>query len=56
MFHKTLEEAQAGDNMAALIRGLKRDSVRRDMVSNYYFFFLGGRGMESMILLKQNVD
>jgi len=31
MFHKTLEEAQAGDNMAALIRGLKRDSVRRGM-------------------------
>jgi len=31
MFHKTLEEGLAGDNMAALIRGLKRDSVRRGM-------------------------
>ncbi|KAA0203997.1 hypothetical protein HAZT_HAZT007791 [Hyalella azteca] len=32
MFHKTLDEAQAGDTMAALIRGLKRDQVRRGMV------------------------
>lgn len=32
MFHKTLDEAQAGDTMAALVRGLKRDQVRRGMV------------------------
>ncbi|KAF2359476.1 Transcription factor GTP-binding domain [Trinorchestia longiramus] len=32
MFHQTLDEAQAGDTMAALIRGLKRDQVRRGMV------------------------
>ncbi len=32
MFHKTLEEANAGDQMGVLIRGLKRDDVRRGMV------------------------
>lgn len=32
MFHKTLEEAQAGDSIGALLRGLKRDDVRRGMV------------------------
>ncbi|XP_003699350.1 elongation factor Tu, mitochondrial [Megachile rotundata] len=32
MFHKILEEAQAGDQMGALLRGLKRDDVRRGMV------------------------
>lgn len=31
MFHKTLEEATAGDQMGILIRGLKRDDVRRGM-------------------------
>uniref|UniRef100_A0A2P2HZZ7 Elongation factor Tu, mitochondrial n=1 Tax=Hirondellea gigas TaxID=1518452 RepID=A0A2P2HZZ7_9CRUS len=31
MFHKTLDEAHAGDSMAALVRGLKRDQVRRGM-------------------------
>jgi len=31
MFKKTLEEAQAGDNLGALLRGLKRDQVRRGM-------------------------
>lgn len=31
MFKKTLEESQAGDNMGALLRGLKRDQVRRGM-------------------------
>jgi len=30
-FQKTLEEAHAGDNMGALIRGLKRDQVKRGM-------------------------
>ena len=32
MFHQTLEEAEAGDQMGALLRGLKRDEVRRGMV------------------------
>lgn len=32
MFHKTLEEAQAGDSVGVLLRGLKRDDVRRGMV------------------------
>ncbi|KAJ6220438.1 hypothetical protein RDWZM_006250 [Blomia tropicalis] len=31
MFKKTLDESQAGDNLGALIRGLKRDQVRRGM-------------------------
>ncbi|XP_017879975.1 elongation factor Tu, mitochondrial-like [Ceratina calcarata] len=32
MFHQTLEEAQAGDQMGALLRGLKREDVRRGMI------------------------
>ncbi|CAK9828802.1 Elongation factor Tu, mitochondrial [Anthophora retusa] len=32
MFHQTLEEAHAGDQMGALLRGLKRDDVRRGMI------------------------
>nr|UPQ64775.1 elongation factor Tu [Plectrocnemia conspersa] len=32
MYHKTLTEAQAGDQLGALVRGLKRDEVRRGMV------------------------
>lgn len=32
MFHQTLEEAEAGDQMGALLRGLKRDDVRRGMI------------------------
>lgn len=31
MFHKILEEAQAGDQLGALIRGVKREEVRRGM-------------------------
>lgn len=31
MFHQILDEAQAGDQMGALVRGLKRDDVRRGM-------------------------
>ena len=31
MFHKTLEEATAGDQMGILLKGLKRDDVRRGM-------------------------
>ena len=30
-FHKTLDEAQAGDSVGVLLRGLKRDDVRRGM-------------------------
>ncbi|XP_014210499.1 elongation factor Tu, mitochondrial [Copidosoma floridanum] len=32
MFHKTLEYAEAGDQLGALVRGLKREDVRRGMV------------------------
>ncbi|XP_026180437.1 elongation factor Tu, mitochondrial [Mastacembelus armatus] len=32
MFHKSLERAEAGDNLGALVRGLKREDVRRGMV------------------------
>lgn len=32
MFHKILEEAHAGDQLGALVRGLKRDDVRRGMM------------------------
>ncbi|XP_017486507.1 PREDICTED: elongation factor Tu-like [Rhagoletis zephyria] len=31
MFKKTLEESQAGDNLGALLRGVKRDQIRRGM-------------------------
>lgn len=31
-YHKTLDEAQAGDQLGALIRGVKRDDVRRGMI------------------------
>jgi len=32
MFHQILEEAQAGDQLGALVRGVKRDDVKRGMV------------------------
>jgi len=32
MFHQILEEAEAGDQLGALVRGLKRDDVKRGMV------------------------
>lgn len=32
MFHKSLDRAEAGDNLGALVRGLKREDVRRGMV------------------------
>jgi elongation factor Tu len=32
MFHQILEEGRAGDQLGALIRGVKRDDVRRGMV------------------------
>lgn len=32
MFHQVLDEAQAGDQLGALVRGLKRDDIRRGMV------------------------
>ncbi|KAF6203558.1 hypothetical protein GE061_001890 [Apolygus lucorum] len=32
MFHQILDEAQAGDQLGALIRGTKRDEIRRGMV------------------------
>ncbi|RZF36544.1 hypothetical protein LSTR_LSTR010655 [Laodelphax striatellus] len=33
MFHKTLDEAHAGDQLGMLCRGVKRDDVRRGMVA-----------------------
>lgn len=32
MFHKDLDRGEAGDNMGALVRGIKRDQIRRGMV------------------------
>lgn len=32
MFHKELERGEAGDNMGALLRGIKREQVRRGQV------------------------
>lgn len=32
MFHKSLEEAHAGDSLGMLLRGVKRDEIRRGMV------------------------
>lgn len=32
MFHKILEEAHAGDQVGVLVRGLKRDEVKRGMI------------------------
>lgn len=40
MFHQTLNEAHAGDQMAALVRGLKRDDVTKGMVSQAPYLFL----------------
>jgi len=32
MFHKELERGEAGDNMGALLRGVKHEQIRRGMV------------------------
>jgi len=32
MFHQTLDRAEAGDQMGALLRGIKRDDIRRGHV------------------------
>lgn len=32
MFHKNLDQGQAGDNMGALVRGVKREDIKRGMV------------------------
>lgn len=32
MFHQILEEAHAGDQLGALIRGIKREDVQRGVV------------------------
>lgn len=32
MFHKELERGEAGDNMGALLRGIKREQIRRGQV------------------------
>ena len=32
MFHKELDRGEPGDNMGALLRGIKREQVRRGMV------------------------
>jgi elongation factor Tu len=32
MFHKELERGEAGDNLGILLRGVKRDQIRRGMV------------------------
>lgn len=32
MFHQILEEAHAGDQLGALVRGIKREDIRRGMI------------------------
>ncbi|XP_026679999.1 elongation factor Tu, mitochondrial-like [Diaphorina citri] len=32
MFHKILDEAQAGDQLGALVKGMKRDEVNRGLI------------------------
>ena len=32
MFHKELDRGEAGDNMGALLRGIKRDQLKRGQV------------------------
>ena len=32
MFHKELDEGQAGDQLGALLRGIKREQIRRGML------------------------
>lgn len=32
MFHKELDRGEAGDNMGALLRGVKREQVKRGQV------------------------
>lgn len=32
MFHKSLDQGQAGDNLGCLVRGVKREDVKRGMV------------------------
>ena len=32
MFHKSLDQGQAGDNLGALVRGVHRENVKRGMV------------------------
>lgn len=32
MFHKQLDHGEAGDNLGALVRGIKREDVKRGMV------------------------
>lgn len=32
MFHKELDRGEAGDNMGALLRGIKKEQIRRGQV------------------------
>ena len=32
MFHKLLDRGEAGDNLGALVRGIKREDVKRGMI------------------------
>ena len=32
MFHKELDRGEPGDNMGALLRGIKREQIKRGMV------------------------
>lgn len=32
MFHKSLDRGEAGDNLGCLVRGVKREDVKRGMV------------------------
>lgn len=50
MFHKHLDQGEAGDNMGALVRGVKREDIKRGMV-------LGAVGsIKSYTKVKAQVD
>ncbi|XP_075220300.1 elongation factor Tu-like [Lycorma delicatula] len=51
MFHKILEEAHAGDQLGALIRGLKRDEVRRGMIMGKPGTMKGEDNFETQVYL-----
>ena len=51
MFKKTLEEAVAGDSLGALLRGLKRDQIRRGMALGQPGTFKPGDCVETQIYM-----
>lgn len=38
MFHQILDEAQAGDQLGALVRGIKREDIKRGMTISFHSY------------------